>query len=66
MDTTENLINRLEACEWADEALRAALELKGEAQQALFALARRRRQEHFPDNKAQARSVIEISNVCRQ
>ncbi|MBR4653947.1 MAG: radical SAM protein [Kiritimatiellae bacterium] len=66
MDTNRDLISRLEACEWADDALRAALELKGEAQQALFALARRRRQMHFPDNKAQARSVIEISNVCHQ
>lgn len=46
--------------------LHDALQAEGEQQQLLFALARERRMEYFPDMRAQARSVIEISNICRQ
>lgn len=62
----DELLARLEANDFSDEVLRAALALEGEEQQALFALARARRHERFPDDQVQVRSVIEISNVCRQ
>jgi biotin synthase len=48
------------------DVLRRALLLEGEEQQALFALARARRQEFFPHNEVEVRSVIEVSNVCTQ
>ena len=59
-------LSRLEANDFSDEVLRSALVLEGEEQQSLFALARARRHAHFPDDQAQVRSVIEVSNVCRQ
>ncbi len=62
----DELLASLEANDFSDEVLRAALALEGEEQQALFALARARRHERFPDDQVQVRSVIEISNVCRQ
>ena len=62
----DELLASLEANDFSDEVLRAALALEGEEQQALFALARARRHERFPDDHVQVRSVIEISNVCRQ
>lgn len=48
------------------DVLREALLLRGDSQEELFALARERRLSHFPENRAQVRSVIEVSNVCRQ
>ena len=62
----DELLASLEANDFSDEVLRSALTLSGDDQQALFALARARRHEHFPDDQAQVRSVIEVSNVCRQ
>ena len=50
----------------SDRVLREALLLRDEAEQELFALARDRRKEFFPDDRAQSRSVIEVSNICRQ
>ena len=46
--------------------LLSALQATGEAQTKLFELAQIRRLENFPENQAQVRSVIEVSNVCRQ
>ena len=63
---TDELISSLEANNYSDEVLRSALTLEGEEQQRLFALARARRHERFPDDQVQVRSVIEVSNVCRQ
>ena len=48
------------------EILKSALLLRGEEQEKMFALARRRRDEHFPSMKVEVRSVIEISNICSQ
>jgi len=48
------------------EIFHAALNARGEAQQALFKMARSRRLEGFPDRRAEIRSVIEVSNVCKQ
>ena len=52
--------------EYPDEVLRDALLARGDAQDMLFALAQERRLASFPGNQAQVRSVIEVSNVCRQ
>lgn len=48
------------------QVLREALLAKGAPQQELFALARDRRSRFFPSQQVEARSVIEISNVCQQ
>ena len=49
-----------------DDILREALLCRDEGQQMLFSLARDMRRNCFPDQRAQVRSVIEVSNVCRQ
>lgn len=64
---SDNIIERLAAGDFAPNTLKAALTLEDDAlRQALYALARERRHERFPDDQVQVRSVIEISNVCRQ
>lgn len=52
--------------EYPDGVLREALLARGDAQDLLFALAQERRLKFFPENRVQVRSVIEVSNVCRQ
>lgn len=59
-------LNALCREEYPDEALKEALLARDDAQQMLFALAQERRLKFFPENRAQVRSVIEVSNVCRQ
>jgi biotin synthase len=66
MSDQDPIAARLEAGDFSPETLRAALTAKGEQQQELFELARKRRHERFPDDQAQVRSDIEVSNVCRQ
>lgn len=63
---TEHIISSLRQNEFTDAVLTEALELAGEAQHQLFELARQARHVAFPDDEVQVRSVIEISNVCRQ
>ena len=46
--------------------LSKALLLSGKEQQSLFELARSARAKFFPDAKVETRSVIELSNICRQ
>ena len=60
------VVEALKSGDYSDQVLRDALQLKGEEQQELFAAAREFRLKFYPDNRAQARSVIEISNICRQ
>lgn len=60
------VVQRLEENDYGRENLTAALRLRGGEQEKLFALARRRRDRHYPERTVQVRSVIEISNVCRQ
>ena len=48
------------------DVLKQALQLQYEDQQELWALARARRETCFPHNNVEVRSVIEVSNVCRQ
>ncbi|MBO4907540.1 MAG: radical SAM protein [Bacteroidaceae bacterium] len=52
--------------DYSEDTLSEALTARGEAQQRLFAMARQQRLACFPRNDAQVRSVIEVSNVCRQ
>lgn len=60
------IIDHLSNCEYSEVILASALVLRGEAQQRLFELARNRRSMAFPKNNVQVRSVIEVSNICRQ
>ncbi len=46
--------------------IRKKLLSRGEEQDRLFASAREKRDERFPAREVEVRSVIEISNVCRQ
>ena len=46
--------------------LSSALQFTGRVQEELFLLARESRRRYFCDNNVQVRSVIEISNICRQ
>lgn len=48
------------------EAVKLALRVRGESQQRLFEIARAARLQGFPDRRAEIRSVIEISNICKQ
>jgi len=56
----------LEDASYGEHILAAALQLKGPAQKQLFRLACRRRSLCFPQARVEARSVLEISNICRQ
>lgn len=51
---------------FSDFNLRAALQFEGDGQKTLFELAQKKRSAKFPEEKVQVRSVIEISNICRQ
>lgn len=64
--TTSEVFDCLEATDFSDAVLFKALGFKGEAQRRLFEFAQKKRHEHFADDCVQVRSVIEISNVCRQ
>ncbi len=64
--TGTTVVRRLEENDYSRENLIAALRLEGEGREALFALARTRRDRCRPERTVQVRSVIEISNVCRQ
>jgi len=56
----------LEAGDFSGPILLQSLLLRDEQQERLFALARQRREACFPARKVEVRSVIEVSNVCRQ
>lgn len=64
--TQDYIISSLRKKEFTDAVLVEALKLTGAAQNRLFELAQQARHNAFPDNEVQVRSVIEISNVCRQ
>lgn len=52
--------------EFTEKNLAAALRFRGTPQKELFALARWARSNRFASQKVEARSVIEVSNICRQ
>ena len=62
----KNIIDNLNCDNFADDVLACALAMRGEGQRQLFELARMRRHVCFPKNNVQVRSVIEVSNICRQ
>lgn len=64
--TPVDVISNIRQSIFTKETLADALNLSDTFQEELFAIARRKRLEAFPDNHVQVRSVIEISNVCRQ
>ena len=66
MGLFNHVVAALRQEDYSEQVLYDALQLKDDEQMEMFQLAQQRRLEHFPDNRAQARSVIEISNVCRQ
>ena len=66
MNDSSALIAAIESGDYSDSVLYGCLQLSDEAQMRLFEIAQKRRLEHFPDNSCQVRSVIEISNICRQ
>ncbi len=61
-----SVLKALQQGEYTKEVLAQALSVRGDDQRQLFELAQDRRREAFPDDKVEARSVIEISNVCLQ
>lgn len=50
----------------SEEALSEALQFKGAEQKELFRLAREKRRLFFPDDTVEVRSVVEVSNICKQ
>src|SRR5438132_1408099 len=59
-------VGALDAGDFSRAVLRDGLLARGESQDELFALARKRRDQFFPTMEVEARSVIELSNVCLQ
>ena len=66
MQMVPKFVKEMEKGNFAKEVLVEALGCRGDEQESLFALARRRRDERFPERKVEVRSVIEVSNVCQQ
>lgn len=64
--TPTDVITNIRQSIFTKETLTDALNLTGSYQEELFSIAQQKRMEAFPDNHVQVRSVIEISNVCRQ
>lgn len=60
------IIDNLYCGSFDDEVLAGALSLRDNNQQRLFELARMRRNVFYPHHNVQVRSVIEVSNICRQ
>ncbi len=59
-------VKAMERGDASRETLRKGLTLRGADQEALFALARVRRDAAFGGGAVEVRSVIEISNICKQ
>lgn len=64
--STEQIVEKLEQCEYSESVLSAALTLTGDSQKQLFHIAQLSRENRFPGREVQVRSVIEMSNICRQ
>lgn len=64
MDNTT--LQALSEKSFSKKTLIAALLLTGKDRQELFRIARNARAKAFPEGKVEMRSVIEISNICRQ
>lgn len=64
--TPEEVLSNIRQSIYTKDILGEALNLTGDNQRKLFSFAQEKRLAAFPDNRVQVRSVIEISNVCRQ
>jgi biotin synthase len=64
--TTEGIVTALHSNNFQREVLKASLLLRDQDQALLFQLARTLRDARIPTKKVEVRSVIEISNICRQ
>ena len=64
--STDEIIKSLEQGIFVREILAHALLFKSEEQKALFKLSREKRDLAFPDKSVEVRSVLEISNICKQ
>lgn len=64
--TSADVLYNIRQSVFTRDVLANALNLIGEFQEELFKMAQEKRLASFPDNHVQVRSVIEISNVCRQ
>jgi biotin synthase len=60
------VLHRLQQGRWDDSDLSSALGFRGSEQEVLFTIARQIRDQSFPERSAELRSVIEISNICKQ
>lgn len=65
-ETNSTCLEELASGNFTRESLTAALSLRGDDQQNLFSFARAKRSAAFPAESVEARSVIELSNVCQQ
>ena len=61
-----SFIEALSSGDYGRDNLREALLCRDEDQARLFTVARARRQTCFPAHEVEVRSVIELSNVCKQ
>ena len=66
MHKAPGFVKEMEQGNFERKILVEALGCRGADQEALFELARHRRDECFPERKVEVRSVIEVSNVCQQ
>lgn len=62
----ETICSQMFAGETRDDSVKAALHARGAAQEQLFEIARAARLQGFPDRRAEIRSVVEVSNICKQ
>ena len=62
----KTVLKALKRENFAKEILSSALLLRSKDQQQLFELAREKRKIYFPSKEVEARSVIELSNICQQ
>ena len=60
------VLQNLARGDFQKETITQALLLKRKAQEDLFQLAQKKRDEYFPSKKVEIRTVIEMSNICRQ
>lgn len=66
MQKVESMLLALRKGDFRKEVAEEAFLFQGAEQERLFELARERRDENFPSREVEARSVIEISNICRR
>lgn len=64
MQETKSILLALRNGDFRKEVAKNAFLFRGADQEKLFELARQKREENFPSKEVEARSVIEISNVC--